>query len=397
MTDLRRLLVAIGSLNSGGAERHLLRVLPELRRRGWPVEVFCTNDTGSLADEMISAGVPVFSPGFQSRNRRAPWHRLIKLSKSFKSLSAHIARSRPGVVHTFLPEAHVVATSSSICARVPLRIIMSRRSLNIYKQRRPSLALLETMLKPAVSMAIGNSQAVVNQLLKEGFPKSKVRLIYNGIDTPTDCASILTGKSAGERLFHPGSVTFIQIANLIPYKGHQDTLTALSIIRHKLPAQWSLLMVGRDDGSGATLKQISRKLGLENNVKWLGERQDTRDLLSVSDIGILSSHQEGFSNAILEKMAANLPVVATDVGGNPEAVIHGETGYIVPVRNPQALAEALLNLVLNPQRKRMGEAGAKRVEEKFTISSCVEAYEACYREVLAQHTTAGNFGRFATN
>lgn len=396
MKDLRPLLVAIGSLNSGGAERHLLRVLPELRRRGWPVEVFCTYETGSLVDEMIFAGVPVFSPGFQNRNHRAPLHRLIRLAKSFKSLSAHIAGSRPSVVHSFLPEAHLVATSSALYARVPVRI-MSRRSLNNYKQRRPTLALLEKMLQPAVSIAIGNSQAVVDQLLKEGFPRNKVRLIYNGIEPSSHCDNGSRENVPSGRLSSQRALTFIQIANLIPYKGHKDTLTALSLIRYKLPPAWSLLMVGRDDGNGENLKQISKNLGLENNVQWLGERQDTQNLLSMSDIGILSSHQEGFSNAILEMMAAKLPVVATDVGGNPEAVIHGETGYIVPVQNPQALAEALLNLVHNPQRNCMGEAGAKRVEEKFTMSSCIEAYEACYREVLAQRTTAANFWRSATN
>ena len=99
-----------------------------------------------------------------------------------------------------------------------------------------------------------------------------------------------------------------------------------------------------------------------------------------SDVGILPSHEEGFSNAILEGMAAGLPMVVTRVGGNPEAVVHGVTGLVVPPRDPSAMAAAVLDLVRDPaRRQRMGEAGRHRVEEAFSLDACVDRYARLYR------------------
>jgi len=141
--------------------------------------------------------------------------------------------------------------------------------------------------------------------------------------------------------------------------------------------------VGRDDGIGSKLKKKIRDLGIDEHVRFLGQRRDVPELLQVSDIGLLCSHEEGFSNALLEYMAAGLPVVATNVGGNAEAVIDGVTGLLVPAKNPDALARAILRLVHDPAaRQGMGTAGRTRVQQNFSLETCLNGYEVLYQSIM---------------
>jgi len=169
------------------------------------------------------------------------------------------------------------------------------------------------------------------------------------------------------------------VANLIPYKGHADLIQAFATIRDQLPPDWTCLCIGRDDGIGATLRAQAQAAGIGEHMRFLGSRQDVADLLCASDVGVLCSHEEGFSNAVLEGMAAGLPMVVTDVGGNGEAVIDGSTGVVVPARHPEALGQALLEMGLDSlKRKAMGERGALRAQGTFSMRSCVEQYIAMY-------------------
>jgi glycosyltransferase involved in cell wall biosynthesis len=149
-----------------------------------------------------------------------------------------------------------------------------------------------------------------------------------------------------------------------------------------LPKPWIVVAVGRDECVGAALKQQAAALRVSGNIMWLGERSEVEDLLAASDIFVLPSHQEGFSNALLEAMAANLTVVATAVGGNVDAVIDNETGLLVDAGDPPALAAAMLRLAKDPQlRRRLAGAARARVEQQFTLEACVGHYEKLYRAV----------------
>jgi glycosyltransferase involved in cell wall biosynthesis len=172
------------------------------------------------------------------------------------------------------------------------------------------------------------------------------------------------------------------VANLIPYKGHADLLDAFGSIREQLPQNWELWCVGRDDGIGQGLKERAERLGIASHVRFLGSRSDVPDLLLRADVGVLCSHEEGFSNAVLEAMAAGLPMVVTDVGGNAEAVVDGDTGYVVPPKDPPRLAEALLSVALDARRSDMGARGRKRAEELFSMDACLHQYELLYQEAV---------------
>jgi glycosyltransferase involved in cell wall biosynthesis len=115
----------------------------------------------------------------------------------------------------------------------------------------------------------------------------------------------------------------------------------------------------------------------------MGSRHDVADILCAADIGILCSHEEGFSNAVIEGMACGLPMVVSDVGGNGEAVVHERTGFVVPPRDPQALAEALLKLALDgTMRHAMGKLARQRAEQNFSMTTCIDHYVKLYNRLL---------------
>ena len=383
----RKVLYIIGSLEVGGAERHVTQVVMRLKARGWEPEIFVLTPGGPLTHVLTEAGVPIHGVTLPAwfftilRNKRLCAR--VGLAITSIALIYTMWVRRPAVVHFFLPAAYVVGGIASFFAKIPARI-MSRRSLHNYQTAHPYVARIERYLHPSMTLVCGNSRAVIDELATEGISAQRLRLIYNGIDitpyeTPFD-------RSASRAQFGipDDALVFVLVANLIPYKGHSDLIKALARIKSALPEPWLVLCIGRDDGIGADLQYEADSFGVGSNVRFLGSRSDVPLFLRLADLGLLCSHEEGFSNAVLEGMAAGLPMVVTDVGGNAEAVIDGVTGYVVPAHNPERLAEALLNLALADDRTLMGDRGRERVEEKFSMSSCIDAYEALYREASAQ-------------
>ena len=370
----------VGSLDIGGAERHLSQVLPALKARGFSINVFLLSSKATLKPIFEKAGITItLGPNFDFLPTiiRKP----VSLITSITRLSLNFLRNRTAIHHPFLPEAYLL---TAIAARLTFFkgiLVMSRRSLNNYRQRRPALKL-EKLFYGSTTMALGNSKAVVQQLYEEGFSKEKVKLIYNGIEIESFQNLPSKQELRNDLELHKDALIFIIVANIIPYKGHEDLLNAFAKISDKLPKNWHLLCVGKDSGILDKLKEQARNLGVNDHIKFLGSRTDTAELLSASDIGILCSHEEVFSNAILEAMAAGLPMVVTNVGGNAEAVQDHITGLVVEPKNPESLANALLSLALSSEKRKIyGNLGQKRVNENFTLEECVDQYENFYRQL----------------
>ena len=375
-TSLVDLLVVIGQLDRGGTENQLLRILPILQGTGLAVELYAFRTDGELAVEFEGRGVQVSGPKWQPGG-------CFGLVSTAISFYLFLWRRRPRIVHFFLPEAYLLGGCCSLLA--PRCVcVMSRRSLRNYQERHPFYAWVERLLHSAVDKVLVNSAAVRAEVLDEGVGQGKVRLIYNGVASFVAAEESRRDAMRRTLKISEDTVVSIVVANLLPYKGHSDLFQALEKASPSFVTDWRVLLVGADSGIGPDLREQIRELGLEANIFWVGSVQLVYEYLSAADIGVLTSHEEGFSNAILEYMVSGLPVIATDVGGNSEAVVDHETGLVVPVGDQEQLVNALIALTNDASiRSRFGKAGRLRALKLFSVESCVRAHRSVYDELLS--------------
>ena len=379
-----RILFVVGSLQIGGTERHIASIAPKLIEAGWNITIYTLAEEGALCDELRREGVEVISPPVRRGGGvRALPVRIYGLLVTMAHLFFTCLSLRPRIAHFFLPASYLIGEPIAMAARVPLRV-MSRRSLNVYQERRPLFGRLERLLHPHTDLIVGNSQSVVDQLRdEEHVAPQKLRLIYNGLDIASYAQDVSRESARAALGLSPDTLVFVILANLIPYKGHTDLIDALALANREIRQDWCLLVAGRDDGIQAELERKAGRLGVADKIMFLGQRRDVPSILAAANIGLLCSHEEGFSNAILEKMACGLPMIVTDVGGNGEAVVDEVTGFVVPARNPLELAKAIVRMANDAElRARFGAAGRRRIVEHFSLERCVESYDAMYRELL---------------
>jgi len=367
-----RVVVVSNRLTTGGAERHLTHILPELRARGLEIELFVLERGGDLEAALAASGVPISGP-----LRRAG--RAMHLLVAAWALYRQIRRKRPDVLHFFLPESYLVG--GIVAAVAGHRIcLMSRRSLSHYHLNHPWLARLERQLHRRMTALLGNSQAVVDELVNEAGDNRKIGLIHNGVVVPPPIDEHSRALQRTRLDLPADAFVMMIVANLIHYKGHSDLLNALGLVAAKLPQPWRLVVVGRDEGIGPQLKLQADRLNLNPNILWLGARSDVEAILPTADLGLLVSHQEGFSNALLEAMGQGLPTIATAIGGNLDAIVDGQSGWLVPAQDPMRLGEVILEVALNPAaREAMGLAARERTTALFSTADCVTRYERLYR------------------
>ncbi len=379
-----RLTIVTLTLDTGGTERHIAAVAPKIAEGGFDVTIVCLGRPGAQAEAVRRNGVRVVGPAIGTqRFNSSRGGTAISLSAGTALLAKELLTRRPDIAHFFLPLPYLVGGALSRFARVP-HLVMSRRSQNAYQAKRPGLARREHRLHCRMDLILANSRRVHDELLGEGADPTRTGLIYNGIDLARFSAPRNRADARRRLGLAPDALVLAIVANLIPYKGHADLIAALGAIKAELPVQWRLLVIGRDDDLGSQLRDRATALGIGSNILWLGERQDIPELLGLSDIGLNVSHEEGFSNAVVEGMAAGLAMLATDVGGNKEAAPDGVAGLVVPPRNPQALAGAIARLASDSVlRHRLGQAARERANRLFSLASCGGHYLEAYRALLS--------------
>jgi glycosyltransferase involved in cell wall biosynthesis len=288
---------------------------------------------------------------------------------------------QPDIVHFFLPGAYLIGAPIALLFGYN-RLIMSRRSLANYQAKNRLLSFFEKLLHPRMTLLLGNSEAVVKELREECPECHNLFLLHNGIEV-FKSPSISKRRAFRSQLGLDEQTMGIAIlANLMPYKGHADLIRACVQVAKK-NNRWKLFVIGRDDGIGVSLKALASSLCIADQIVFLGERSDARCLLWAMDIGVSASHEEGFSNSILEFMAAGVSVVATDAGGNAEAVVDRVTGLVVPIGDHERMAQAIERLLVDDVlRARMGKAARSRVCERFSNEACVAGYESVYKRVI---------------
>ncbi len=371
-----KILYLIGTLEIGGAERQLVELVRRLDPERFEPVVCCLTSSGPLQSVLDRSGIPVVVAGYKGFDRSAPrplW-RLLQVMRA----------EAPDIVHAFLYWAYVMGAFAARAARVPV-VIASRRSLSKLNPRGPHHLLLVRLANRMTDLVIANSEAVrEDTIAEERLPPERVITLHNGLDISRFRQPALPGMRASLGVHEAAPVVAV-VANLHHYKGHTCFLEAWMRVVARFPSAVALL-VG-DGAERPRLEQIVSEAGLSSNVRFLGSRLDVPEILAVSDLLVHPSLQEGFCNVILEAMAAGKVVVATDVGGNAEAVVDGRTGLLVPAGDAARLADAMLRLLYDPEeRRRFGEAGYARAAELFTLEAMVERYESVYDRMTKRVT-----------
>ncbi len=370
------ILYLIGSLEVGGAETQVLHLVRGLHGRGCRCRLFVLQGGGPLAEEYRRLGVVVDSGGLRPGDLRArPW----KLMPAALRLQRCVCRVRPDIVHAFLPLVTLLgAAAGRLCGAAG--VVTGKRALGTHQDRFPFLWPVDRLADALSDVITVNSRAVLaDTLRRERVRASRLHLIYNGV-APFKGGRERVRRRLGVEDEEPVVLT---VANLIAYKGHADLIHAVRLVMDA-GGRARFLLAGEDRGLQADLVRRARALGVSAAVRFLGRRDDVADLYAAGDMLVLPSHEEGFSNVILEAMAAGLPVVATAVGGNPEAVVHGVTGWLVPPRRPEALAGKILDLLAHPGRAaQWGRRGRLRALSLFSLDRMIREHRRLYAQLAA--------------
>jgi glycosyltransferase involved in cell wall biosynthesis len=372
-----KILFVIGTLEVGGTETQLVELATRLDRRCFEPVVCCLAADGPLGPRLRASGIavhPLGFPGFQSL-RFSNAGRFADASRLLVRLWRLIRGERPAILHGMLFWAYVLGTFVGRAAGVPI-VISSRRSLGLFKADKPHYLRLERIADRMTDLFIANSEAVrADTLAREPVNASDIIVIHNGLDLARFDAAPDAALAAS--LGIAGRPCAIVVSNFIGYKGHEYLLRAWRDLLERFPS--AVVMLVGDGVLRAEMERLVDELQIRHSVLFLGVRSDVPALLALADLYVHPSLQEGYSNALLEAMAAGKAVVATAVGGNVEAVSDGVNGLLVPPQDSIALEAAMSRLLADlPAARRMGELARRAVHETYEIGVMVKAYERVY-------------------
>ncbi|MDH5202199.1 MAG: glycosyltransferase family 4 protein [Nitrospirota bacterium] len=358
-----------------GSERNITQLMTNIDRKRFQIMVACFI-SGKLAQDMRDQGFSVFD--LQSGGIYT-----IRGIKNLAFLRKLIHKEKISLIVSYHESSDFYGLVLSNICRVP--VISSRRDMG-YKAKfhhRIAYRFCGRFFDAVITVC----HAVKNEVIDRGwFSVNKVFPIYNGVNIRE-----FDNKQNIELLKKKNGIETKQpvvgvIAGLRKIKGIKYFIEAASVISKRNP-EVVFLIIGPDlREPGCTkeeLELVARNLNVSNNVHFIGRRDDVADLISIFDVAVVSSLSEGFSNVILEYMASSKSVVATNVGGNPEAVVDGETGLLVPPGDSLSLADAIWSILINKDMGiRLGIAGRERVEEKFSLEKMIINYEHLFEQVI---------------
>lgn len=382
MTPARiRVLYFSDAHTLGGAEEYLYLLMEGLDRRRFDIRFACTDENAlqPLIARLRSLPITVrtLSDRDAATTDRASWRNITMFWRFFRS-------QRVDIVHFNLPHPFAcrIPILAARLAGVPVLVATNHLPTLSPQAYTWKGRLLLRLAGRCLDMTIVESE--INRRLALDnlhLDPTKTHTIYHGIDVSRFDRAF--DRMALRREFGLGSQAVIigTVGRLTAQKAHDVFLRAAMLIKRRSP-QARFLIVG-DGELRERLERQARDWGLSGDVHFTGYRRDVPALLSLFDVFVLSSRFEGLPLSILEAMAAGKPVVATRVDGVPEAVVDGETGWLVPPGDAEVLADRILALIENPQRARMmGAAGRRRVESLFRKERMVAQTERLYVQLI---------------
>jgi glycosyltransferase involved in cell wall biosynthesis len=355
----------ITDLEVGGVPLHLLRLAAHVRRSGWAVGVVSLKAPGPVGDRLADAGVEVLSCDARGAAD----------ARVFVRLAAVIQRFSPDLVHALLFHANVASRVACVLVGFPARRLLCE--IQTVEIERTWHLAVDRFTHRRCRFTIGNSPSVLRHLhARARIPMARLRLAPGGVDVAAiEAARPMDREALGVR---PNEKLLLWVGRMDPIKGLDTLVAAVDLARRAVPLR--LLLVGDGDIKRHIEADVAAR-GLGELVSLLGRRDDVPRLLQTADLFVFPSRTEGMPNALLEAMAAGLPVVTTDVPGCHDVVTAGETGRLVPPDDAEALAAAIAEAFEEADLTEVMRQAARRlVEGRYRLERCMARYLELYDE-----------------
>lgn len=365
--QLQTILYLSTSSGPGGAERVISNLSASLDPARYRA-ILCLFRPGWIQEHTENRGVRTYVIPTQGM---FDWRWVLRVKRLLKD--EHV-----DLIHAHEFDANVQGTFVAALSGVPL--VATVHGKNYFWEKLRRRLAYQWVSRNATMVAVSENlkQFIVE---KVGVDSGHVKVVYNGVDLLPHCGPADIDQCRKELDLPTGDQIVGVVGNLYPVKGHQYLIAAIPAVLAKCP-NTTFIFAGRGQLEGE-LKEQAHQLGVAQKVRFLGLRQDIPRILAVLHAFVLPSLSEGLSMAILEAMVAGKPVIATDVGGNPELVEDSETGYLVPSQNSQALADRLISLLMNRDRAlQFGKVGQLRAQGQFSLRTMVREYQGIYDQCI---------------
>lgn len=364
-----RILQIIPTLDRCGAEKQLCLLARDLPKNQFDVHVCALTRGGPLQDTLSSAGIPLTIIGKKWKIDPFAYRRLVKLIRELE----------PDIVHTWIFAANAYGRQAAIAAGVK-HIVAGERCVDSWKRWHEFA--IDRRLARRTDRIVTNSTGVKAFYVHHGLPADKFSVIPNGVDA-TSPPPLLSRAEFLREFGLPGDARVIGCVNrLWPQKRVKDLIWSSDLLK-VVRDDTHLLVIG-DGPQRWRLEQYTEQIECLDRVHFVGQRADVASLLPHFECLWLGSQYEGQSNAIMEAMSAGIPVVATDIPGNRDLVVHDQTGYLVPIGDRAAIASWTKVLLEDRDlATRLGQAGHQRMRDEFTVERMVQRYVDLYTQIVA--------------
>jgi glycosyltransferase involved in cell wall biosynthesis len=373
----------------GGTEGQVLNLVRHLDRRAFDLRFACLRKGGDMLAEFEKLRIPI------SEYRIKNLYRPQTFMQQWR-FAAHLRTQNIQIAHSYNFYANMFAIPAARMARVPV-VLASIRDRGVYLT--PNQKMAQKWVCQLADRILVNAESIREWLVEQGYQDSRISVIKNGVDMSRYTGLGNSAHIRRELGIPDSSPIVVMIARLNPQKGVDEFIRAASLLRLSHP-DVRFLIVGaklqfqegvfsHDREYLQELNQLAADLGVAESVIFAGHRTDTPEILAQAAISVLPSHSEGLSNTLLESMAAGIPTVATNVGGNPELVKDQVNGILIPVKSPEHLAQAMRVILDDSQlAQRFGRQARIMANENFSLEKMTADTQALYHDELALNRRA---------
>ena len=357
---------------SGGTENQLVKIIKNLERNKYDIYLLTLQETQWVRDNMRNLNCSIMV--YNIEKLKNPINILV-----FIRLVKYIRKVKPDIVVTFFPLSNILGVIAAKFAKVDT-IISTRRDYGLWLDKKSVYFLRFANI--FVKGIVANSRKVKELTSEEEkFDSSKIHVIYNGVEAnnfnPYAAKGYLLKKELG---ISPHSKVVGIVGNLRPMKRHRTFIKAakqVSRVRNDV----DFIIVG-DGPLRKDIEALTAKLGIEKQIHFVGRQEDILPFLSIFDIGVNCSSNEGLSNAIMEYMAFGIPCIVSDAGGNPELIKNGINGYTFEVDNHLELSRLILDLLDDKEKRKYFIAKSKNRIKNMSLNKMISTYDRYFTDLL---------------